>query len=119
MKPLAVHHVSIAVTDVDAALDFYTRVLGMTQRQDRPATLGDGAWLDVGGQQLHLVASPTPEARGQHFAVLVDDLDATTAELRAAGVRVSDAVPIGAARQAFLTDPSGNAIELHEAARPA
>lgn len=119
MNPLAVHHVSIAVTDVDAALDFYTRVLGMKQRADRPATLGAGAWLDVGGQQLHLIRSDTPEPRGQHFAVLVGDLDATTAELRAAGVTVSDAVPIGGARQAFLTDPSGNSIELHEAARPA
>lgn len=116
MKPLAVHHVSIAVTDVDKALDFYTRTLGMTQRLDRPEALGAGAWLDVGGQQLHLVSSETPEPRGQHFAVLVEDLDATTAELRAAGVTVSDAIPIGAARQAFLNDPSGNAIELHEPA---
>jgi catechol 2,3-dioxygenase-like lactoylglutathione lyase family enzyme len=117
MKPLAVHHVSIAVPDIDAALDFYTTVLGMTQRRDRPTTIGEGAWLDVGGQQLHLVRSDAPEPRGQHFAVLVDDLDATTAELRAAGVTVSDAVPIGSARQAFLSDPAGNAIELHEAAR--
>jgi glyoxylase I family protein len=117
MKPLAVHHVSIAVPDVAVALDFYTRVLGMTQRTDRPTTIGAGAWLDVGGQQLHLIRSDAPEPRGQHFAVLVDDLDATTSELRAAGITVSDAVPIGSARQAFLTDPAGNAIELHEAAR--
>ena len=116
MKPLAVHHVSIAVPDIETALEFYTTVLGMTQRSDRPSTIGAGAWLDVGGQQLHLVKSDTPDPRGQHFAVLVDDLDATTEELRAAGVKVSDAVPIGNARQAFLSDPAGNAIELHEAA---
>lgn len=116
MKPLAVHHVSIVVTDVDEALDFYTRLLGMTQRQDRPASLGDGAWLDVGGQQLHLVKSRAPEQLGQHFAVLVADLDAATAGLRAAGVEVTDAIPIGRNRQAFLADPSGNRIELHEAA---
>lgn len=115
MQPLAVHHVSIAVTDVDAALDFYTRVLGMRQRTDRPAELGDGAWLDVGGQQLHLVHADPPPPRGQHFAVLVADLAATTAELRAAGVAVSDAKPIGTGWQAFLRDPSGNAIELHQA----
>ncbi len=117
MTPLAVHHVSIAVPDVDAALDFYTRVLGMTKRADRPAVLGPGAWLDIGGQQLHLLESDTPEARGQHFALLVGNLDATVSELRAAGVAVSDPIPIGAARQAFLSDPAGNAIELHEAAR--
>jgi catechol 2,3-dioxygenase-like lactoylglutathione lyase family enzyme len=117
MKPLAVHHVSIAVTDVEQALRFYTETLGMVQRTDRPADLGDGAWLDVGGQQLHLIRSEPPSARGPHFAVLVDDLDATIAELRATGVEVSGAVPVGTARQAFLSDPSGNSIELHEAAR--
>lgn len=116
MTPLAVHHVSIAVPDVDAALDFYTRVLGMTVRQDRPASLGPGAWLDVGGQQLHLLHSAAPEPLGQHFALLVGDLDATTRELRSAGVTVSDPVPIGGARQSFLHDPAGNMIELHEAA---
>jgi glyoxylase I family protein len=116
MKPLAVHHVSIAVPDVDEALAFYTGVLGCTRRQDRPASLGAGAWLDIGGQQLHLIRSSTPDPVGQHFAVLVADLDATTAELRGAGVQVSDPVPIGTARQAFLRDPSGNVIELHQAA---
>ncbi len=117
MKPLAVHHVSISVLDVPEALAFYLDKLGLTQRGDRPADIGDGAWLDVGGQQLHLIQAQPPAACGQHFAILVEDLDATTVELRAAGVSVSDAVGVGAARQAFLADPSGNSIELHEPAR--
>lgn len=114
MKPSAIHHVSVNVTHLDAALAFYTRQLGLTVRTDRPAGLGPGAWLDAGGQQLHLIAGRPPRALGQHFALLVDDLDAAVAELRGAGVAVSDPVPIGAARQAFLSDPDGNAIELHE-----
>ena len=118
MKAVAIHHVSVSVADLDEALDFYTRLLGLSVRIDRPDTIGPGAWLDAGGQQLHLIPAAPPPARGQHFAVLVEDLDATTAELRAAGVRVTDPVPVGNARQAFLADPSGNAIELHEAARP-
>jgi catechol-2,3-dioxygenase len=32
---------------------------------------------------------------------------------------VTDASPVGSARQAFLSDPSGNGIELHEPDRPA
>jgi len=36
MQPLAVHHVSINVPDVDAAVSFYTDVLGGTLRGDRP-----------------------------------------------------------------------------------
>jgi predicted enzyme related to lactoylglutathione lyase len=36
-------------------------------------------------------------------------------ELRAAGVTVSDPTPIATSLQAFCSDPSGNAIELHQA----
>ena len=36
MRPLAVHHVSINVDDVDAADRFYTDVLGLRRRTDRP-----------------------------------------------------------------------------------
>jgi catechol 2,3-dioxygenase-like lactoylglutathione lyase family enzyme len=51
---------------------------------------------------------------GQHFALQVDDLEASVAELRGLGVDVSDPQPVGPSRQAFLADPSGNMIELHQ-----
>lgn len=113
MRPLGVHHVSINVDDVPAAVRFYTEVLGLTPRADRPDFGFDGAWLDAGDQQVHLIAARSPENLGQHFAVLVDDLDAAVAEIRARGVTVSDPSPVGAGRQAFLVDPDGNAVELH------
>ena len=113
MKPLAVHHVSINVDDVDAAIAFYTDVLGMSVRGDRPDFGFGGAWLDAGGQQLHLIEGEVPADHGQHFAVLVDDLDAAVAEVRSKGVEVTDPSPVGAGRQAFLSDPAGNGIELH------
>ena len=115
MQPLAVHHVSINVGDVDAALAFYVGRLGLTERPDRPDFSFGGAWLDCGGQQVHLIEGATPPAVGQHFAVLVADLDATVAELRADGLTVSDPGPVGTSRQAFVNDPSGNTVELHQA----
>ena len=115
MKPLAVHHVSINVDDVDAALRFYVDVLGLEARTDRPDFGFGGAWLDAGGQQVHLIQGEVPKGNGEHFALLVADLDATIDELRARDLRVSDASPVGAGRQAFLTDPAGNLIELHQA----
>jgi glyoxylase I family protein len=115
MRPQAVHHVSIMVPDVDEALRFYTDVLGLEQRTDRPELGVGGAWLDAGGQQLHLVEGETPPGLGQHFALLIDDLDATIAELRGRGLAVSDPRPIGRSLQAFVSDPSGNLIELHQA----
>jgi catechol 2,3-dioxygenase-like lactoylglutathione lyase family enzyme len=115
VKPLAVHHVSINVTNVDVALDFYVGVLGLRARSDRPDFGFGGAWLDAGGQQVHLIEGEVPKGNGEHFAILVGDLDATITELRGRGIKVSDASPVGANLQAFLTDPAGNLVELHQA----
>lgn len=114
MQPLGVHHVSVNVRDAAEALAFYTEVLGLTPRADRPDFGFGGAWLDIGGQQVHLIEAAVPDDVGQHFAVHVADVDAAVAEVRAHGVEVSDPVPVGAGRQAFLRDPSGNRIELQQ-----
>ena len=115
MQPLAVHHVSINVDDVDAALEFYIDVLGLRRRTDRPELGIGGAWLDAGSQQVHLIAGQPPKGDGEHFALLVDDLGGAISELRERGIKVSDASPIGTSLQAFLKDPAGNLIELHQA----
>ncbi|MFD6155077.1 VOC family protein [Nocardia sp. NPDC060256] len=118
-KVLSLHHVSINVRDIDRALHFYVDVLGLTQRTDRPDNLGiEGAWLDVGDRQLHLIEQPdVPSALGQHFALLVDQLDLVVSTLRTQGLTVSDPVRIGRGRQSFLSDPDGNVVELHQASR--
>jgi glyoxylase I family protein len=114
VQPLAVHHVSINVPDVDAAIAFYTDVLGLSVRSDRPDFGFPGAWLDAGGQQVHLIGGDPPPNRGQHFALGVPDIAETVTELRSRGVTVSDPSPVGVGLQAFLTDPAGNLIELHQ-----
>lgn len=114
MQTLAVDHVSVNVHDVRAAVAFYTEVLGLGLRDDRPDLGFPGAWMDAGGQQVHLMEAPPPPAGGQHFSLLVASLDETVAELRSRGIQVSDPVRVGRDRQAFLADPSGNGIELHE-----
>jgi catechol 2,3-dioxygenase-like lactoylglutathione lyase family enzyme len=113
VKALGVHHVSIKVADTKKAVRFYCDLLGLSVRPDRP-DLGAGAWLDAGGQQVHLVEGELPKDEGQHFAILVDDLGAAIDDLRSRGVTVSDPIPIAAARQAFVNDPDGNLIELHQ-----
>ena len=116
MQPLGVHHVSINVRDAAESVEFYTDVLGLATRSDRPDFAIGGAWLDLGDQQVHLIEADVPGNCGQHFAIRVDDLDEAIEELRDRGVEVGDASPVGTGRQAFLTDPSGNLIELHEPA---
>jgi glyoxylase I family protein len=114
MQPAGLHHVSINVRDVSAARDFYVKVLGLTERADRPDFSFDGAWLNAGSQQIHLIKADVPPDRGQHFALAVTDLDAAVAELRDRGITATDPVPVGTGRQSFLSDPAGNRIELQE-----
>jgi glyoxylase I family protein len=114
MRPTGVHHVSVNVDDLDAAVSFYTGPLGLVRREDRPDLGVDGAWLDAGDQQVHLIVAPVPPDRGQHFALAVADLDDTVADLRSRGLQVGDPSPVGRGRQAFVHDPAGNTIELHQ-----
>jgi glyoxylase I family protein len=114
VRPLAVDHVAINVADVGEAIAFYTEVLGLRLRDDRPDLGLPGAWMDAGGQQVHLLEAPVAANVGQHFSLLVDSLDETVAELRRRGVQISDPGRVGRDKQAFLLDPSGNALELHE-----
>jgi glyoxylase I family protein len=113
--PTGIDHVALNVLDVPAALAFYTDVLGLTQRDDRPDFGIAGAWLNAGDQQVHLIELPPPNGMGQHFALLYEDIGAVVERLRAQGITVSDpAASSPGRRQAFLNDPWGNSIELHE-----
>src|SRR5437588_559666 len=64
MRSLAVHHVSINVDELEPAVRFYVDKLGLSVRADRPELGVDGAWLDAGGQQVHLIVGKPPAAEG-------------------------------------------------------
>lgn len=114
MEPLGLHHVSINVADVNRSQRFYVGSLGGDLRPDRPDFPFAGAWIDIGEQQLHLIEASVPANVGQHFAIRVADLGATVDELRARDLDVSDPVAVGSGLQAFVSDPDGNLVELHE-----
>jgi extradiol dioxygenase family protein len=113
-------HVAISVTDVEVARTFYCDRLGF-EELPRPDFGFPGAWLRVGALQLHLgeVAEMKPSAGFPHFALHVptEDFHATVDALRAADVpflgKPSSRVDFGTTVwAAFVSDPSGNVIEL-------
>ncbi len=114
-------HVAISVTDLDAAREFYCDVLGF-EELPRPDFGFPGLWLRVGALQLHMGVvdeRPTTGPGFPHFALYVpaEQFDSTIAAMRAAGVKMlgepSTRVDFGTTvRAAFVTDPSGNVIEL-------
>ena len=114
MQTLGIHHVALNVDDVQAAVAFYTECLGGTLRADRPDFGVDGAWIELGASQIHLLEGPLPTHVGQHVALQVSDLAALVDELRVKGLEVGDPFLIAGDAQTFVLDPSGNAVELHE-----
>lgn len=109
------HHVSLVVDDIDAAMHFYGEVLGWPT-DPRPDFGFPGAWFDLGEGQLHLVAvGDVPPSSGAHFCVEVDDIGDVRTKLDAAGIEVrSGGGTPGAGEQLFCQDPAGNLIEFNQ-----
>lgn len=118
---LQIHHVSLIVADTGRALDFYRGVLGLEIAPERPDLSFPGAWLWVGGQQIHLLELPNPDpregrpahgGRDRHLAMSVEALAPIMARLDAAGIGYT--MSRSGRRALFCRDPDGNAIELIE-----
>ena len=117
-------HVALKVADIGRSLDFYCNRLGFAEmmrlHQD------DGSlWL------VYLRITDTqflelfPDGKGgrapdrdataiNHFCLECDDLDATAARLRGAGVKLTVEPKLGldGNRQCWIEDPDGNRIEF-------
>jgi glyoxylase I family protein len=117
------HHVSFRVDDLDAALDFYQRILGFTM-QPRPLAF-PGAWLQAGDVQVHLLEVPANPSTGipptrvtskaNHVAFSVPDLQAFRSYLEGEGLAITEST--SNLPQFFVADPSGNVIEFTGQAR--
>lgn len=118
---LALHHVSLLVSDIDRARRFYEDVLALMPL-DRPDLGFPGAWLALGeGQQLHLMELPDPDpksgrpehgGRDRHFALRVADLAPFIERLGQAGVAYTRSR--SGRPSIFFRDLDGNAVELTE-----
>jgi glyoxylase I family protein len=114
-----IHHVVIMVEDVEDCSSCYVDFLGLRVRPVLPAYDVGGPWLDVGDQQLHLIAGGTPERASHHFAISSSDISDVVLRRRANEFEVSDPVTSMSGLQADVTDPAGNRVELWQPLSPA
>ena len=117
------HQIGIAVSDMDAAVDFYKDLLGLPLIHRFTAGVRL-AFFDLGGPRLMVEESEETNSQSL-FYVYFDDLERQVHELKAAGVEVVEDVRrvyqddtgiFGEAGQseylAFVLDPSGNKVGL-------
>jgi len=127
---MAAVQVRYIVHDVDAAIDFYTKLLGfklemhpappfaMLSRGDLRLVLSAPNPMGGGGQSMPDGTKPQPGGWNR-FAIEVDDLPALVEALRRAGVHFRNDIITGVGgRQIILDDPSGNPIELFQPILP-
>jgi catechol 2,3-dioxygenase-like lactoylglutathione lyase family enzyme len=93
---------------------FYGGVLGMSRLpKPEPMASRGGCWFANGQVALHLgVEEDFRPARKAHPALVVRDLPALQAVLRAAGVEVRPNPDADPGAGAYVDDPFGNRIEL-------
>ena len=113
-------HVCFVVEDVERSIAFYTEKLGLRHAFDFTGEDGKrfGAYLHFGARTFIELFRGAPGRGGasfQHICVEVDSMERAVAELRSRGVEVSDPkMGSDGNPQAWLADPDGNRIELHE-----
>ena len=115
----AIHHVSFCIPELAPSLNFYCEILGF-EPIERPAMGIDGAWLQAGNTQIHLIVAPEGADVGSrpsktnplanHCAFAIDDYEKTRDHLKAHGLDVLEA---GSERgQMWVSDPAGNVLEF-------
>ncbi len=126
-----IHHIAIAVRDLDTALAFYRDALGaeVAERREVPTEGVEIAFLPLGTSEIELLEPLDPdnsigrflEHRGEgihHLCLLVDNVERTIARLEAQGARMATPVRVqeDGTRYAFIHPKSaqGVLIELYE-----
>lgn len=114
------------VHDVDAAIEFYTTLLGFTlvmhpappfamlSRGELRLALSAPNLMGGGGQPMPDGTKPEPGGWNR-FAIEVEDIDRIAEHLRKSGVHFRNNVVTGVGgKQTIIDDPSGNPIELFQ-----
>ncbi len=118
VKITSILHTSLIVSDLTLSLRFYQQVLGM-ELVPRPDLGYEGAWLQVGLQQIHLLKLPNPDpvtnrpphvGRDRHTAFSINSVDELANLLEQSAVTYTRSK--SGRKAIFCRDPDGNGLEF-------
>lgn len=99
--------------DLEADKKFYGETLGLKLASDY-----HGKWLEFEGPDGKTIAieQMSPEDTLPSLALETDDIEAEVERLKAAGTTFeqADIMDSGVCKMAFIKDPSGNALIIHQ-----
>ena len=114
-------HVCFTVADLERSIAFYTETVGLRHAFDFTNEEGrrTGAYLHLGARTfLELFQGSPKKTEGgsfRHICIEVESMDRAVSEMGSRGAEVSEPkVGSDGNPQAWLSDPDGNRIELHE-----
>jgi catechol 2,3-dioxygenase-like lactoylglutathione lyase family enzyme len=121
MDILAIDHIVLCVTDVERTIAFYSSLLGMQPREERP-----GKWsLHFGSNKISLqnvasapgIARHTVPGSGNFCLLTTEPVEHFAGVLRAKGVEVIDGPgerdgATGKLLSVYFRDPDGNLVEV-------
>ena len=115
----SIDHVQLAIPVGGEALarPFYVGLLGLTEMpKPEPLASRGGCWFEAPGVKLHLgIDVDFRAAKKAHPALLVSDLKALVAKLKAAAVPLRWDNDLPGVLRCHVDDPFGNRIELIQA----
>jgi catechol 2,3-dioxygenase-like lactoylglutathione lyase family enzyme len=113
--------VSVATTDLDAAIDFYGGVLGLPLSKrwgQMPAAEFETGNLTIAVMQSDAFGLEF-RANNHPIELRVEDFEAAREELESRGVEFrGETLDSGVCYQAFFRDPDGNALAIHHRYAP-
>lgn len=117
---IQLHHVNVTVpAELEvAAKEFYGSILGLRQVAKPAQARQNGAWYQIGENQLHLsVEEETNGLSSRHVCFAVSDLAEAEKRFRDAGVEIiSDPRPVPGTPRFYVRDPGGSQLEIVQAA---
>ena len=118
-------HIAITAKDIDKSVDFYTRILGLSEgfrmnNDDGSLWMvyiltGNGGFIEIFTNGTDTPALPQNASGFKHLCLWVDDLKATLIDFKSRGLDVDpDHIRTGRSKclQYFIADPDGLRIEL-------